>query len=318
MRRSVPKAFTLVELLVVVTIIGILIALLLPAVQAAREAARRSQCSNNIKQIGLGAMSFQQLQNRFPPGNLGPIPQGDPGATGYDAQFTGVLAFLLPHLEMKPVSDLADEDVASYGGISIFDVSRKGLRYWNRAPAWTAAQAKIGSFICPSDTPYEKLTPWAMLSCYLNGNTLTYLATYFSPPGGDPLGRTNYIGVAGYFGHVNNPGTDALQGVFWNRSKIDFRDITDGSSNTLLFGEAMGGQDADGTGHSYAWFSAGFMTSCWGLSDSPGWWQFSSNHPKTVQFCMADGAVVSLSTQIDYDTFEFLSAVADDEIVHVP
>jgi prepilin-type N-terminal cleavage/methylation domain-containing protein len=100
MRAKHRAAFTLVELLVVITIIGILIALLLPAVQAAREAARRAQCSNNLKQIGLAAHNFQNQFNRFPPGYLGPKPQAPPASSYNDGQYVGCLAQELPQMEL--------------------------------------------------------------------------------------------------------------------------------------------------------------------------------------------------------------------------
>ena len=311
MNRGLREAFTLVELLVVITIIGILIALLLPAVQAAREAARRSQCSNHLKQIGVAAHNFQNAFGRFPPGYLGPIPQAT--VPPYDAQFSGCLPFILPYMELNAVWDLSDTDVAMHAGISVYDVARTGDGFWMRDQAWLMAQTKIGAFLCPSDTPYDKHDPLAIVTYYYASGVGSVLGVNFASGEGDPLGRTNYLGVAGYIGHISQPSYDAYQGVFWNRSKIDFRDILDGSSNTLLFGESMGGEST-----SYAWFSAGTMATAWNLSDKPDWWQFSSSHPRIVQFCLADGAVVGLSTQIDSDTYVLLSAIADGQPAQVP
>ena len=313
MKRSLREAFTLVELLVVITIIAILVALLLPAVQAAREAARRTHCSNNLKQIGLAAIHFEHYYGRFPPGYLGQMPQMFSPPT-YDAQYAGVLAHILPYMELNNVWEPSDTDIASHGGISVYDITRKGDVFWNRTQAWTAAQAKIAAFTCPSDTPYDKSgAVWVLVTPYFDGSsTLWFEATYL-PGAGNALGRTNYLGVAGYFGHVGLPGVDCNQGVFWNRSKIDFRDITDGSSNTLLFGEATGGTD-----NSYTWFAAAIMVTCWDLPEDPGWASFGSYHHGVVQFCLADGSVAALSTKIDHDTFQRLGAIADGIPVEIP
>ena len=197
MKRSRPDAFTLVELLVVITIIGVLIALLLPAVQAAREAARRAQCGNNLKQIGLAAHSFEHVNDRFPPGYLGAA------GTVSDAQYTGCLPFLLPHMGLDNIWNLADTDAASYGGISVFDVDHAGTGYWSRTQAWTMAQAKIGTFICPSDDPYDKAstTTDRIVSITVSGLTL------YEGVGIDvsSLGRTNYLGVDGFLEKSYSP-----------------------------------------------------------------------------------------------------------------
>ena len=131
-----------------------------------------------------------------------------------------------------------------------------------------------------------------------------------------PYGRTDYVGVAGYAGFLGEPppaNDDFFRGVFWNRSKIDFRDITDGASHTLLFGEATGAPVT-----SYTWAGVGMLPTAWGLTDNPSWYQFGSFHPGIVNFCLADGSVRNLSTKIDYDTFVNLSSIADGERVEVP
>ncbi len=322
MNRSHRGAFTLVELLVVITIIGILIALLLPAVQAAREAARRMQCGNNLKQIGLGAHNFQNQNGRFPPGYLGPIPQ----SANLSGQFVGCLAFVLPFTEMNSVWDLMDVDVSAHAGISLFDIAKEGDPYWQRADAWRMAQTRIGTFVCPSDTPYDKPYPAALLYFYYDPSKDSAVISRgrFTDGAGDQLGRTNYLGVAGFSGYIAEPRYDFLRGVFYNRSQIDFRDITDGSSNTLLFGEAMGGSlpyadDGSGGNGSYAWIGAGTMGTGGGLSKDSEWSQFSSYHPGIVQFCMADGAIRQVGLEFDEAVFKYyLGAIADGQTIHAP
>ncbi len=110
MTKRSRKGFTLVELLVVIAIIGILVSLLLPAVQAAREAARRTQCVNNLKQFGLAIHNFHDTNRKFPPGNL-----GDPNKVtlygGSLQQYTGMIPYILPFMELKNLQDNIEKEV---------------------------------------------------------------------------------------------------------------------------------------------------------------------------------------------------------------
>ncbi len=130
------------------------------------------------------------------------------------------------------------------------------------------------------------------------------------------LGRTNYAGMAGYAGYTGHPPADFYKGVFYNRSQTGFRDIADGSSNTLLFGEAVGN---DNTGYGYCWMGVGTLGTKWGLTLNPDvWGRFESRHPGIVHFCLADGSVRQLSTEIDQDTYKYLGAIADGQVVQPP
>jgi prepilin-type N-terminal cleavage/methylation domain-containing protein len=322
---AIAGGFTLVELLVVITIIGMLIALLLPAVQAARESSRQLQCSNNLKQIGLAAHNFESAYGRFPPGYLGPKPYV--ASPPKDGQLVGCLAFLLPYLEQSAIYDHMDLDMAANAGVSIFDIDGASDRYWTSRPsACAVAATQIAIFVCPDDTPYTRLPPLAAVEFPVDPTGRAYFRAWFylQTLAGYPPGRTNYLGVAGFCGYTGaDPAADRLRGVFWNRSKIDFRDITDGTSSTLLFGEAIGA-DANRTTYSYAWMGCGALgvgwmgSETWGLYNIANETDFFSYHPDFIQFCMADGAVAQISRRIDYLTLCRLAAIADGQDAKVP
>ncbi len=298
------RGFTIVELLVVMAVISILLALLLPAVQRARENARVTQCRNNLKQIALAAHSFHNEFNRLPPGYLGHPDLQEP--IGYDPNhpFICVLAHLLPHLEQRPVYALIDSNqlkIGVYGEPTWFRVSG----------TWTAAQTRIPVFECPSIDLYGTEFVASRKHCY-PGTVEAYVFEQ-SRLGAIELGRTSYAGSMGYLGDVADHAR--YKGPFTNRSQTQFQDFRDGTSNTILFGEVNGHIDpatkqrwiTDG------WMGAGVMPTGWGLGGPPAWYRFGSMHSGIVQFAMADGSVTSLSESIDFNTYTYLAGMVDGQ-----
>src|SRR5687768_2770951 len=150
MRRNSRRGFTLIELLVVIAIIAVLIGLLLPAVQAAREAARRAQCVNNLKQIGLACHNYLDTQGVFPPGAIAK------GGSIWDAGTNGMMwcALILPQLEQNPLYNAVNLSI-NMGGGSL-----------DPGAAWTAYYGVPKTFLCPSDgkngnglMPYDTQVP---------------------------------------------------------------------------------------------------------------------------------------------------------------
>jgi prepilin-type N-terminal cleavage/methylation domain-containing protein/prepilin-type processing-associated H-X9-DG protein len=222
--RSVRRGFTLIELLVVIAIIAVLIALLLPAVQAAREAARRAQCVNNLKQIGLGLHNYHQTTNTFPLG-ASLAPYGAGGAT-YTWSDWGANAQLLPFLEQNAVYSNINFSWAPepYSEPTSQD---QGYSSIGGSSNSTAYNAKINLFLCPSD-----------------GNA----------------GRVNnnsYHASVGTTTSNIDRSPPASSGVFAFQNNYGIVDITDGTSNTVAYAEALCGDTsatkavrANGTGNS--------------------------------------------------------------------
>jgi len=324
-RRS---AFTLVELLVVIAVIGILIALLLPAVQAAREAARRSQCQNNLKQIATAALGYESASKKFPPGFIcGPKVTAvtDPG-TYTSGSCVGSLVHLLPYLEQSAAFAFFPKALLDSRRLRGSDPNV--FQWWNDPAnygAWEAAQSRVPTFLCPSDDAYSNSERTFVMIIPFDpqpgaassfGNMTGY---FFGFPDGRVLGRTNYTGVNGSFGVIGNS-WDQWQGIYANRSDTGLAKITDGASNTLMFGEGLGGLGPTATGattytrrSSWAWAGIGGLGSGYGPASNGGdWYQFGSYHSGIVNFAFADGSVRPIATQIERNpTFRALSGSID-------
>ena len=302
------RGFTLVELLVVIAIIGILIALLLPAVQAAREAARRSQCQNNLKQLGLGMHNYHDTNKVFPVSFYGGY--GDPLAVGGYTQTSrsyGPLMRMLPFLEQKP----------------LYDVCNHGV---NSMVATGQLATVIPGFLCPSDPAPGQVTE---TNIFVTGGTL--------------VGRNNYRGVMGndwdWGAYANNtvnptPAADSFRqnnGLFYHFSVERPRSAaaaTDGLSNTLAFGETLFNQNfASSERPTYAWMHAAGSLATVAVplnhtdEKTPSSVTFdlkhgfSSLHPGGVQFLLADGSVRFISETVALTVIRGLGSMNGGEVV---
>ncbi|MFI5456092.1 MAG: DUF1559 domain-containing protein [Isosphaerales bacterium] len=298
-RRS--RAFTLIELLVVISIIGLLIALMLPAVQAAREAARRTQCVNNLKQLGLALHNYESTLHVFPPGYVSSFDtSGNDTGPGW-----GWAAMLLPQFEQTPLFTAINFNIAI----------ESPANFTSRLPV-------INNFLCPSDSvqPFW----WAVNRDAATGAPLQNICQ---------VAPSNYVGMYG----TGEPGPDG-EGVFFRNSQIGIRDIRDGTSQTIIVGERshrlgeatwvgavtnalMYPTDNDNIGRYELETSSGMILGHAGEGVGPGdprsdVNQFYSLHSgRGVNFLFADGHVIFLKSTIAYKTYQALATRAAGEVV---
>ena len=343
---SVRRGFTLIELLVVIAIIAILVSLLLPAVQQAREAARRTQCKNNLKQLGLAAHNFESTHKKLPPGQLFTVAAYS--TYNFDnLAIIGTMAFLTPYMEQDamyaPFGANLKMEARDY---AIDSVDPKKMPYWNFAAINAVTANPITGLLCPSDNPGQALKPgstefttWIIRT----PSGPTYGGYYINDELPDPIaarhGLTNYLGCSGRFNVTatelgiassdpNFRAVDDYAGMFRLNKQTTFADCNDGLSNTIMFGEVTGdfkdGYKGVGRLRSHSWLMGPMGThfqtkSLGGVSYSNRATleslKFTSRHVGIVQYCMGDGAVRAISLNADADVILRLSGSSDGLVV---
>ena len=234
-----PAGFTLIELLVVIAIIGVLVALLLPAVQAAREAARRVHCTNQMKQIGLAMHNYHGTANALPPGRI--AGRGCSIAIWNGCQNTTWFVMLLPQLEQQPLANAFNFDIGQEGPLS--SIPPLGVPTNS-----TVSHTKIALFQCPSDRE-------------LTFSTSPSALPFPVPPSLQGLSKGNYAVSWGNTQWDQGPlsdGTAYRPSAFGHSGSIPFSSITDGLSGTVLMAEILQGQEYDIRG--FMWATEGGST----------------------------------------------------------
>ena len=306
--RGRTAAFTLVELLVVIAIIGTLVALLLPAVQAAREASRRTSCVNKLKQVGLASLNFESAQRSLPPPKVLGQGGGLVAGSGLDtySQYGSMFVLLLPYLEQANLYakyDLTQETHSAHN-----------LPFTNVAfPDYTCP-----SMYLPREVPItdcgEKLGPGS----YIISTRIAY---------------TEYTRLNGAFADLPVRKGD--------RYRLGIEQITDGTSNTILVGETNYGfesfiwdsgcgSDGQSKWGEFHWAEA-YWALAWGhtnndvrynFNDPSARWDqgftgtYRSDHPGGVHFAFLDGSVQFLKTEIDKETLFALITRANEDLVN--
>lgn len=296
MRTSSPqvkRGFTLVELLVVIAIIGVLVALLLPAVQAAREAARRMSCSNNLKQLGLALHNYHDTNLSFPFGSR-------QTATPSKTDMVGWHVSILPFVEQTAL-------------FANFDTNLN----WNEAPNEQYGRIRMNMYLCPSGAKVKA-----------DDNAVYFTTHYYGmmgPTGTNPQTATTYLENTG-----GSHGGMSQAGIFYHNDVRNFSSVTDGTSNTFAFGE-ISWSDRRGLVTRYRVWSRGgrasdFMAPCKNLanqinSDQTSLFNdmsYGSNHPNGCMFGMVDGSVKFVAQTTAYNVLLSSASMNGGESLMLP
>ncbi len=318
----------------VIAIIGILVALLLPAVQAAREAARRSQCMNNLKQFGLGFHNYHSAQNKFP---AGWVEDNRPTRADRLPNFLWG-AILLPQLEEQALFDQLDFEKKSTHGtpggvIENIDLIGTPLGIY-RCPS---DQAESGTQEIAGNGSFTPFIPALAISNYVASGTSCLVCNYGQVPdtsdgGGSTLAYCRELPTNAPLKKMTKQ-----NGALFRNSETSLKDITDGSSHSFLIGERRSGEVTLGNGNTYRYQSfwptlpgpSSNQQACYaGLAIAATRFEqalsapminghpfgFASEHAGGVQVAYCDGSARFLTSDIDEFTVEYLVRIADGEV----
>lgn len=305
LQAGLQRAFTLVELLVVIAIIGTLVGLLLPAVQSAREAARRTQCTNNLKQVGLALHNYHDANKKLPEGWL-----CDPAGTPPDNEHAeegsgwGWGSRILPFMEEDALFRQHIQPILRSGSIATLVASTP-----------SAVQTVIPGFLCPSDEAAGKPT-------FQPGEGSVAANDHLSPdqtPGGTTYSRTNYVGMFGSNGWEDELDETPPEygepyegdGIFFANSRMPFSHVTDGLSKTIMVGERdsrVGGSlwigMAEGMAEPIGRAVAHGHHPPNGNADEQHFGDISSRHPGGANVVFADGHCEFISEGVELDLYQ--------------
>ena len=347
-KTLLKQGFTLIELLCVIALIGILVAMFLPAVQAVREAARRLSCQNNLKQLALAIQNYESARQQFPPGTLGfagtllgprslfPINDSDSENSLFNNQNSSWMVQILPFIEQSALADqlpsICTDGNSSYREFRAINGGPVAMHQIAEV-AYVMAQP-VQLFQCPSDQLE-----------IMSQNSLGSQAVYFTDEKAEfflfyevtdvPAAGTNYAGCTGAYsgGEVPDPEMERYDGIFGSRVTKKIAAARDGTSQAILCGEVLGLIDSKIRSVQNPWF---FGALCRGRSDllwkkdfstrSPGlellgddWFAhqvgFASKHPTIVNFARVDGSVNAVNRNIDWQTLYSLCGIADADLV---
>ncbi len=309
-RDKFRSAFTLIELLVVIAIIAILIAMLVPAVQKVRAAAARTQCANNIKQLGLAVHSYHDAAKRLPPNAKSIAFSWGSDSVAPGPTIWSWIARILPYIEQDALAKQYNIPNGTMGA------------------ALPGLAAVIPALLCPADggNVPNPATDWANISGISMG-LINYRGCSGSNWGVNTGSSfTTAFPVADLDPGVGKDGLDRGNGIFYRtdgKRKLTLRGILDGSSNTFMIGESTHTFDQHCGGWPYPNYVHGTCAIPLNYADPgnsynnwPNRYSFQSKHTAGANFCFADGAVRYVTNSVNIQTYQGLATIRGGETVN--